>query len=107
MCHESFIGRLALDKYPARIKQGIELHRKIDAFTDEHTALQRAKLLFRPQYKLYAGAIVDSLLDHFLANDPKHFLSEKALLEFSLETYDKLSRNTIHFPATKIKIAGG
>lgn len=93
-------GRLALEKYPPRIKQGIELHRKIDGFTDEHAGLQRAKILFRPEYGLYAGAIVDSLLDHFLANDPKHFLSEQALLEFSKETYDKLSANAVHFPAT-------
>ena len=93
-------GRLALEKYPPRIRQGIELHRKIDCFTDEHTGLQRAKLIFKPQYGLYAGAIVDSLLDHFLANDPKHFASENKLLDFSLQTYEQLSLNRQHFPPT-------
>lgn len=93
-------GKLALEKYPPRVKQGIELHRKIDTFTDAHTALQRAKLLFKPNYGLYAGAIVDSLLDHFLANDPKYFASEKVLFDFAAETYDQLRSNQAQFPAT-------
>ena len=91
-------GRLALDHFPQRIKTGIELHRKIDAFTDDHPATIRAKLLFRQDYDLYAGAIMDSLYDHFLANDPKHFSSEKKLLDFSLRTYDQLEAHANYFP---------
>lgn len=91
-------GKLALDNYPERIRRGIELHRKIDSFTDEHPASKRAKLWFRQDYHLYAGAIVDSLYDHFLANDPKHFPSEKQLLQFSRDTYKRLASQSAHFP---------
>lgn len=93
-------GRLALDNYPPDIKKGIMLHRKIDATVDVHPATSRAKLLFREDYGLYAGAIMDTLFDHYLANDPKMFASEQALLTFSLDTYSLLSERSQYFPPT-------
>ena len=91
-------GRLALEKFPSGIKKGIELHRKIDAFADTHPATSRAKLLFREHYGLYAGAIMDTLYDHFLANDPKIFSSETALLAFTESVYSLLAENEHYFP---------
>jgi acyl carrier protein phosphodiesterase len=91
-------GRLALKALPPRIAEGIELHRKIDAFTDEHPATKRAKLWFRADYGLYSGAIMDSLYDHYLANDAKHFPSEQALKDFSLNTFSLLEKNAEFFP---------
>src|SRR4051812_21980877 len=73
-------GKLALEKFPHGIKKGIELHRKIDAKADSHPATQRGKLLFREHYGLYSGAIMDTLYDHFLANDPKIFPTSETLL---------------------------
>ena len=93
-------GRAALEAFPEGIKNGIILHRKIDAFTDEHPATQRAKILFRPAYRLYSGALLDSIFDHYLANDPQHFSSEAALKTFATETYDALARNEAYFPPT-------
>ncbi len=91
-------GRLALDNYPEGIKKGILLHRKIDEYADNHPATQRAKLWFRETYGLYAGAIMDTLYDHFLANDPKQFASEKQLQIFTQEVYIKLEGNAAYFP---------
>ena len=91
-------GKLALEKFPEGIKKGILLHRKIDAYTDDHPATARAKILFREHYRLYAGAIMDSLYDHFLANDPKLFASEANLLSFSHKTYDQLEQNQQYLP---------
>ncbi|MBA3827876.1 MAG: DUF479 domain-containing protein [Taibaiella sp.] len=91
-------GRLALEQYPEGIRKGILLHRKIDSYTDTHPASQRAKLWFRQDYRLYAGPIVDCLYDHFLANDPKYFASEKALLAFTEDVYEKAAANEKYFP---------
>lgn len=91
-------GKLALNDYPEGIQKGIMLHRKIDQFTDEHPATERAKVLFREKYRLYAGAIMDTIFDHYLANDPKHFSSEQKLLDFSLDTYAKLEHNRQYWP---------
>ncbi|WP_276135248.1 ACP phosphodiesterase [Polluticoccus soli] len=91
-------GKLALDKFPEGIKKGILLHRKIDSFADVHPATLRGKLWFREDYGLYAGAIMDTVFDHYLANDAKHFNSEKELLNFTQQTYKTLEQNSQWFP---------
>lgn len=91
-------GKIGLDKYPEKMQQGILLHRKIDTYTDAHLAVERAKIWFREDYRLYSGAIMDTIFDHFLANDPKHFPSEKDLLEFTLQTYAQLENNREYMP---------
>lgn len=91
-------GRIALEQFPQGIKKGIELHRKIDEKTDQHSATQRAKILFRSDYGLYAGALMDTLYDHFLANDPKLFATDEDLLAFTQVTYQKLMDNEVYFP---------
>jgi acyl carrier protein phosphodiesterase len=96
-------GKAALDDYPPGIRKGIELHRHIDARTDIHPATLRGKLLFREDYGLYAGAIMDTLYDHFLANDPHCFASEQTLYDFSQATYRQLEENLQFLPATFLK----
>jgi acyl carrier protein phosphodiesterase len=82
---------------PDRIQQGIQLHRKIDVYTDDHLANKELMLIFRPYYGLYSGAIMDVLHDHFLAND-HHYFNESTLLEFSLDVYAKLVDHEQYFP---------
>lgn len=91
-------GRMALDALPAGIADGIRLHRKIDAFTDTHPAVQRAKVWFRDPYHLYAGPVLDTLWDHFLANDPAAFESEAALKAFSSGVYSGLDTTAAWHP---------
>lgn len=93
-------GKLALEKYPEGIRKGVMLHRKIDEFTDLHPATQRAKIWFRGDYGLYSGAVMDTLYDHFLANDPKHFISESALLAYTENVYAQLETQQQWFPET-------
>lgn len=96
-------GRLSLDAFHPGVRRGIELHRKIDDYADKHPATIRAKLLFREHYGLYAGAIMDTLYDHFLANDPKIFTSAATLLAFTERTYAQLDKYQQYFP---LKFAG-
>lgn len=91
-------GRLVPGRFPERIQQGLTLHRHIDTFTDSHPAIQRAKLWFRTDYGLYAGAVIDTLFDHFLANDAQLFPSENDLMQFTQDTYHKLEQHTESFP---------
>jgi acyl carrier protein phosphodiesterase len=83
--------------YPEGIQLGITLHREIDLFTDEHPALKSVKDIFRPAYRLYAGALVDVVLDHFLSTDKNEFTEEK-LDVFTKETYNTLNKYTEFFP---------
>lgn len=92
-------GKLvAQEHYPESIWKGIMLHRKIDEFSDNHPATKRTKILFREDYGLYSGAIMDTLYDHFLANDPKMFRNYDALEAFTHTTYAQLAQNAAYFP---------
>jgi len=75
--------------YPSTILKGIMLHRAIDTFTDQHIATKEAKKVFQPEYRLYSGAFVDVVYDHFLATDETYF-SENSLFTFSQEVYKQL-----------------
>lgn len=68
------------------IEQGIVLHRKIDAFTDQHTCLQQCQRLFAPQYRRYASIMTDVAFDHFLNRHWSRFHSQP-LEAFSDEVY--------------------
>lgn len=91
-------GREALLRYPERVRQGLLLHRKIDTFTDSHPAIREAKQIFRETYGLYSGAVVDTLMDYFVANDPGFFESEQDLDTFSSGVYQRLEGQRFHFP---------
>jgi acyl carrier protein phosphodiesterase len=85
--------------YSPGIQAGIKLHRAIDDFTDNHPATKEIMTLFRPQYRLYAGAFTDIVYDYFLANDTNEFDSEQALHQFSIDSYDSLQVHSPVFPA--------
>lgn len=91
-------GKIALDNFPEGIKKGIQLHRRIDEHTDLHPATLRAKLLFREDYGLYAGPIVDTLYDHFLATDPAIFAKPEALKAFTQNSYTQIAGYAPYFP---------
>lgn len=76
--------------YSVGIQRGIELHRSIDTFTDNHPATAKAKSFLRQQYRLYAGPFVDVIYDHFLAIDNRQFEIYGSLESFSLLTYFSL-----------------
>jgi acyl carrier protein phosphodiesterase len=89
-------GKKKFDFSPG-IQQGMELHRAIDTFTDEHAVTKEAKEIFRPHYRLYAGAFIDVVYDHYLATDPSVF-NEASLQEFAARTYQLLEPYTAVFP---------
>ncbi|GMG86199.1 ACP phosphodiesterase [Biformimicrobium ophioploci] len=52
---------------PARIEAGIQLHRHLDAFTDQDPAYLQARSLVRPPWRRYAGILLDIWFDHQLS----------------------------------------
>jgi len=85
--------------YPLDIQKGIQLHRCIDEFTDAHPVTATAKNYFRPQYRLYSGAFIDVVYDHFLALDEKRFEEYGGLMNFSHTVFNLLDNNFHLFPA--------
>lgn len=60
-------GRTIYEQFPYKIALGIELHREIDEFTDNHPVVLKSKIRLRPKYRHYAPVIVDMFYDHYLA----------------------------------------
>ncbi len=78
--------------YPIQVQKGIQLHRAIDTFTDQHAATKRAKEYLKPAVGAYSGAFIDVVYDHFLALDSKE-LPETAWKELAAQTYRQLADN--------------
>lgn len=83
--------------FAADVRKGIVLHRAIDTFTDGHEATAIAKEVFRPAYRLYSGAFVDVVYDHFLARDTQVFDGDR-LFDFSQAVYNTLDQYVSIFP---------
>jgi acyl carrier protein phosphodiesterase len=88
-------GKNALEKFEPAIVRGIELHRRIDAFTDTHTIVTESKNRLRPKYRHYAGVIVDVFYDHFLARNWNSYHSEMlpdyaARIYSTVESFDPI-----------------
>jgi len=56
-------------QWPAAIRAGVVLHRKIDVYTDGHAEVAAARALFVPPLRRYAGILLDVYFDHVLAAD--------------------------------------
>lgn len=90
-------GRLALNKFNTEIIRGVELHRAIDEFTDNHPIVHESKNRLRQTYRHYAGVIVDVFYDHFLATHWSEYHDE-TLERFAKETYRTLENFSAMLP---------
>lgn len=81
-----------LSNYPARVQEGIRLHRGIDHYTDSHHIVMKSKLRLRPKYHKYAPVIVDMFYDHLLACLWEDY-SNISLEQFIQESYTLLNNN--------------
>lgn len=83
--------------YPDEIAKGIMLHRRIDTFTDEHINTRKAKELFRDEFGLYSGIVIDFFYDHFLAKNWNEY-SAISLRTFSKQVHAILLSNFNQLP---------
>jgi acyl carrier protein phosphodiesterase len=60
-------GRRELWKWPAGVRNGIRLHRKIDRFTDHSPHVKSLQTRFDKPFRRYSGIIIDLAFDHELA----------------------------------------
>lgn len=70
------------------LRQSIELHRRIDSFTDTHPTFLSAKSLFQLEQRRYAGILLDIFYDHFLARNFKDLT--KTDLEHFVDNFYKI-----------------
>jgi acyl carrier protein phosphodiesterase len=70
------------------IQAGLLLHRHIDTATDCNKHISSCKQLFRANYNHYSGVLVETIMDHYLANDSTIFENDKSLDAFCNHIYE-------------------
>lgn len=94
-------GRNLYARYEPAVAAGIELHRAIDVFTDQHPAVKSSKQRLQPVYRHYAGVLVDIFYDHFLARQWS-LLHPQLLPDFAEHVY-RLMEKYHHTLPEKVK----
>lgn len=92
-----FLQGVSKEQYSIAIQQGIELHRKVDAYTDSHPIVKEAKQLISVVRRRFAGILIDVFYDHFLARDWQNY-SSVTLDDFSQKVYAILSQHQSILP---------
>jgi acyl carrier protein phosphodiesterase len=82
-------GKSMLEQYDSGIVKGIELHRSIDDFTDNHPVVTESKKRLYEKYHHYSAVIVDMYYDHLLAHHWSDFHQEP-LRVYTLKIYKVL-----------------
>lgn len=90
-------------EFSAGIQKGIEMHRAIDTFTDEHPVVLQSKKRLFPTYHKYAAVIVDMYYDHFLAKNWQDY-SPIPLKLFAQNTYTILQARVAEMPPASQRI---
>lgn len=92
-----FVKGKQIELYPESIRQGILLHREIDAFTDSHPVTQRATAAFRASTGKYAGAFLDVAYDYFVAHD-KENIPSAGWTAFAEMSYKQIEQRLDYLP---------
>lgn len=86
-------------RYAPRVTAAIRLHRRLDAYTDAHAAVQRSKSRISRARRRYAGIMIDMFYDHFLARGWAE-LHHEPLADFAARVYALLERRRAELPET-------
>lgn len=85
-----FVKGNQLNDFESEITRGINLHRAIDEYTDQHPVVSKSKDKLREKYRHYSGVIVDIYYDHFLAKNWSDY-HETDLLTFTKQFYTAIN----------------
>jgi len=92
-----FVKGKQLQLYGKEVQRGIQIHRAIDSFTDQHPLTKEARELFRPSIGLYGSVFIDIVYDHFLATDTTRF-TEEQLAQFAQTVYGYIEHTNSELP---------
>ncbi|KMM80192.1 ACP phosphodiesterase [Pseudomonas deceptionensis] len=81
-----FVKGLLHGQYSPEIERGIQLHRSIDVFTDNHPLVGQSLSRFTRTRRRYAGIVLDVFFDHCLARDWSQY-AEGPLERFTSDFY--------------------
>jgi acyl carrier protein phosphodiesterase len=87
-----FVKGAAKNNYAPVIQRNIELHRRIDSFTDAHPIVRMSKTVVSAERRRFAGVLLDIFFDHYLAKHWQQF-SQIPLHSFTTNVYAALGQH--------------
>lgn len=90
-------GRDVAWRWPAAIAAGIEQHRALDAWTDQHPLIRAARQRAPQELRRYMGIVLDLMLDAWLSRHWADYCAQP-LDEFAAEVYQLMRRHQAQFP---------
>ncbi|MEQ1633574.1 MAG: ACP phosphodiesterase [Planctomycetota bacterium] len=85
-------------RWPDRVKQGIELHRAVDAFTDAHRCVRASVARVDGPLRRFAPVLVDVFYDHFLLQRWHELGPGTPVATFAAEVYALLDLQSASLP---------
>nr|BFD40120.1 ACP phosphodiesterase [Pseudomonas sp. FFPRI_1] len=82
-------GRLQ-GQFAPEVEAAIQLHRRIDTYTDSHPLVSAALSRFSLTRRRYAGIVIDVFFDHCLARDWAQY-ADRPLQQFTADVYRVLA----------------
>lgn len=92
-----FVKGKTMSNFPRGIRNGIQLHRAIDRFTDSHPLVKAGQSYLRPKYGHYSTVITDIYFDYFLGKYWSRY-SNQSLEDFIQSVYEQISKYEAYFP---------
>ncbi len=86
-----------LESYSSSIQAGVQLHRHIDTYTDQHPLVRQGTQRLHPHHHKYAPVVLDILFDHLLAKNWSTY-SITSLSDFTKSVYEVLNRRKAEMP---------
>jgi len=85
------------ERYGAEMIRAIELHRKIDSYTDAHPVVRDSRNRISRERRRFAGIMIDVFYDHFLSKYWEEF-DHRPLSGFTGDFYEVLLRRRAELP---------
>lgn len=82
-----FMRGVDLASLPAAVRDGVEQHRRVDAFTDRHPLVKRSHARLPAGLRRFAGILVDVFHDHLLTRHWQRFAADLRLTELTADVY--------------------
>lgn len=87
-----FIKNKDLPGFSSAIQRGIQLHRLIDTYTDNHPVVRQGIHRLHKRHGKYAGVVIDIFYDYILANNWSNY-GPGTLNEFTQSAYEILEKH--------------
>lgn len=101
-----FVKGKAFTELPDRLREGVQLHRKIDSFTDKHPIVLNLKSQFPDRLRRMSGVVLDIYFDHLLCKNWQIY-SDHALADVLERFYSELAQSDTELPGRYARVKQG